>query len=99
MGESEFDRLYDKIEKLAGENAKEHKNICTELQKVQAGQEHYQTDIARHQELLGVLSEGLNAIRMDRARDRGIYIAFASAGALVLYVLERTGIMDALFGR
>ena len=40
MGESEFDRLYDKIEKLAGENTKEHKNICTELQKVQAEQEH-----------------------------------------------------------
>lgn len=99
MSENEFDRLYDKLETLANENAKEHKSICAELQKMQAGQEHYQTDIARHQELLGVLSEGLNAIRMDRARDRGIYIAFASAGALVLYVLERTGIMDALFGR
>lgn len=99
MGESEFDRLYDKIEKLAGENAKEHKNICTELQKVQAGQEHYQTEIARHQESLAALSEAINAIRVDRARSKGIYIAFASSGALVLYVLERTGIMDALFGR
>lgn len=99
MGESEFDRLYDKIEKLAGENAKEHKNICTELQKVQAGQEHYQTDIARHQESLAALSEDINAIRVDRARSKGIYIAFASSGALILYILERTGILDVLFRR
>lgn len=99
MGESEFDRLYDKIEKLAGENAKEHKNICTELQKVQAGQEHYQAEIARHQESLAELNEGLNAIRVDRARSKGIYIAFASSGALILYILERTGILDVLFRR
>lgn len=99
MSEDNFERLYDKIEELSTENAREHKEICIELQKVQAGQEHYQTEIARHQESLAELNEGLNAIRVDRARSKGIYIAFASSGALILYILERTGILDVLFGR
>lgn len=97
MGEDGFDRLYDKIEALSADNAREHKEICTELQKMQSVQEHYQTDIARHQESLAMLNEGLTAIRVDRARSKGVYIAFASSGALILYVLERTGILDALF--
>ena len=103
MGEAEIGRIIERFERFEQQNEKRHREVMISLTRLEADQEHQQEDLAKNQEAVADMMERLNQINVERAGEKGklagICIASAILGNVIMVILSRTGVLDALFGK
>ena len=102
MSENDVSRLFDRLEQMERKEEKHHLEVMVKLAKLETDQENQQEEMARHQQAISTIEDCVQIIKQERASEKGklygVFCAGSLLGGVILFILQRMGIIDAFLG-